>query len=450
MPKSVARACVAILLVAGFGTGLQPVHADSPGAVPEMLTVEKAVAWALSHSPELALARKQRGIAEANVVIAHTYPFNPIWFNLSTGDGGPESAGITNRFFTENYVRLDLELCGQGEYRRAAAAAAVSRVEWEIAAQELAVAVRVLRAFNTFVYRQEKRQLRDDTITLQEQTVEQVRLLANQGRLKPAERMLAESDLLEARAQRGPAQTLVVTAWNDLRRAMGVDVDVVSYRGGLEPGSAVDDVDGMTRAALETRPDLRALQLAIVEADERLHLEIANRFGNPSVGPIMEYNETRVLFVGAVLQYSLPVFNTRRGDIQLRQAERERVIADRRRAETQAALDVHAALARMKEARQWADYLATESLPALQKTTESFEKLFALGEPGVDALRLIDVRRRLLRARDSYLDALWELSQARADLAAAVGDLDLALGSTAAPECSEAPAKLLPPVSQAD
>ena len=41
-------------------------------------------------------------------------------------------------------------------------------------------------------------------------------------------------------------------------------------------------------------------------------------------------------------------------------------------------------------------------------------------------VRVLDVRRKLLRARDTYLDALFELSQARVDLAAAVADLSLA------------------------
>jgi hypothetical protein len=40
----------------------------------------------------------------------------------------------------------------------------------------------------------------------------------------------------------------------------------------------------------------------------------------------------------------------------------------------------------------------------------------------VDVLRVIDVHRKLLRARDGYLDTLWELRQAQADLAAALGD----------------------------
>jgi outer membrane protein TolC len=44
-----------------------------------------------------------------------------------------------------------------------------------------------------------------------------------------------------------------------------------------------------------------------------------------------------------------------------------------------------------------------------------------------DFLKVMDVRRKLLQARGGYLDALYELRQARNDLAAAVGDPALPL-----------------------
>jgi len=52
--------------------------------------------------------------------------------------------------------------------------------------------------------------------------------------------------------------------------------------------------------------------------------------------------------------------------------------------------------------------------------------LFSEGERGADILRVIEVRQRLLQARDGYLDAVWEVRQACADLAAATGDPFLA------------------------
>ena len=50
----------------------------------------------------------------------------------------------------------------------------------------------------------------------------------------------------------------------------------------------------------------------------------------------------------------------------------------------------------------------------------------------VDVMRVSTVRRSLIRARDGYLDALFEVTQAQADLAAAVGDPALAVSPAAA------------------
>jgi outer membrane protein TolC len=58
---------------------------------------------------------------------------------------------------------------------------------------------------------------------------------------------------------------------------------------------------------------------------------------------------------------------------------------------------------------------------------DATQKLIAAGEPSVDVLRVLDIRRKVLKARDTYLDAIYELRQARDDLAAAVGDVTLAL-----------------------
>ena len=45
----------------------------------------------------------------------------------------------------------------------------------------------------------------------------------------------------------------------------------------------------------------------------------------------------------------------------------------------------------------------------------------------VDVSKLNEARRKLLKTWDGYLDALWEVTQAEADLAAAVGDPALAI-----------------------
>jgi outer membrane protein TolC len=230
-----------------------------------------------------------------------------------------------------------------------------------------------------------------------------------------------------------------VTAWYDLRRLLGMVTEPLDNVHDTLALALRPELTDLTPAALERRPDLHALELAVREADARLRLEISNRFGNPSVGPAFEYNETGAYFIGAALNYPLPVLNTRRGEIQLRQAERERAVATLVAAEVRIRQDVQAALARLDNAAGVVDGFRTKTLPALDEARQGIDRLFLQGEPGVDVLRVNGVRQRLLKARDLYLDALFELSQARADLAAAVGDPALALIEPPSPPKKDGP-----------
>ena len=87
--------------------------------------------------------------------------------------------------------------------------------------------------------------------------------------------------------------------------------------------------------------------------------------------------------------------------------------------------DVALALARLEAAERQVAQFKTKVLPDLQRAVEDMEKLFQNGE--IDAIKIIDVRRNLLKARDGYIDALWGVRQARADLLAATGEPILGL-----------------------
>ena len=118
----------------------------------------------------------------------------------------------------------------------------------------------------------------------------------------------------------------------------------------------------------------------------------------------------------------IPVFNTRQGEIAQRRAELSRAQVDLQTTRLRVAQDVQAALARFIQARKWADEYPAEVLPNLRQAQKQMAQLFAAADQGVDVLRVIGVQRNLLQAADTYLDARFEVSQAAADLAAAVGD----------------------------
>jgi cobalt-zinc-cadmium efflux system outer membrane protein len=391
------------------------------------LSVAEAIRRALDHNPDIAIIRRQHGIAAASVITARTYPFNPVATSYVWYDNGPAAAGVTNHVFNEHIVRLDLEIRGQGQHRRTAACAALTRTDWEIAAQEVTLAVRVVRACDLLAYRREKLLLVDEGARLLEQSTEQLGKLVEQGKANRADLLLARADIADLRTARAPAYNQYVAAWYDLRRLLGmVDEPLDNIRDSLASALRPQTAN-LVQTALERRPDLHAVEVAVQEADARLRLEVANRFGNPSVGPAFEYNETSAYFIGAAFNYPIPVLNTHRGEILLRQAERDRAVAALEATEMHVRQDVQAAVARLDNAAGVVDAYRNRTLPALEEARKGIDQLFAQGEPGVDVSRVTGVRQRQLKARDFYLDALYELSQARADLATAVGDPSLAL-----------------------
>jgi cobalt-zinc-cadmium efflux system outer membrane protein len=418
-----------------------PVTADSETTrqLPETLTEEAAIVWALERNPELAALRTQRGIAAGAVVVAETYPFNPIWEARVQANSGPASAGITNLVANEHLLLLELELRGQGAYRREGAYAAQSRTDWEIAHQEILLSVRVIRAFEGVLYRQEKLDLLNQTIELDQQTLELVRKLVGQGRLHGPDEILARTELDDVRAQLGPAQANLVAARSELRRALGVVGDQFKIQGKLEAPLLTWPEAGLMPVALDRRADRRARQLSINEAEASLRLERANRFGNPTLGPAFTYDPTRVSEIGAQLNLPIPVLNTHRGQILQREAELERAQLDFRQIEVSIRQDVQSALARLDRANASVYTYRKVVLPQLDDAIKELEKLLNAGDPNVNIIHVVDIRRKQLKARDAYLDALWELRQARADLAAAIGDPALAVLSWT-PEEKKAPA----------
>ena len=426
---------VACLLgLAAAVAGAWPVMAQPQESVAPApsLTLCDAIHAALEQNPELAAARQGHGVAAAGVVIARAYPFNPIW-ESRVRSAFPASAGVTNKVPTENTILLEMEVRGQGKHRKAAAAAALTRTDWEIAAQEMSLTIRVIRAFDTVVYRYYKNRLILDTIALNKKTADQGEDLVKAGKLRPADLIILRTEIDDARAQLGQSRTALATASSELHAAVGVPSGTFILQGDLAPPpTPTDSADVLAEAARWLRPDRMARQAAVDEADSRLRLERANRFGNPTVGPTYEYDNSRINNVGVIVTVPLPVLNIHRGDLLQREAEKTRAALELRQTDVQIEQQVEAALARMKQARAWADTYEHEVVPNLETSLKQIRDLFEHGDPSVDALRILDVQRKLLKARDGLLDAQLEVRQAVADLAAALGDPSIAAGPCAA------------------
>jgi cobalt-zinc-cadmium efflux system outer membrane protein len=440
----VCLVCLAGVLAAGHCRA-EPILEPADDRLPPVLSAEAAMVWAMQHNPDLAALRTQHGIAAAGVVIARTYPYNPILYNRTTYATGPADAGVTQHVPVQSGLFFQVELCRQGRYRVATAQATLTRTDWEIAYQELLLAVRVARAFQAVLYRQEKFNLAAEALRVNQEAVTEMARLVELGQLRRADLIVARTEVDGLRAAAATARSALAVALAELNRSLGVTCTNLTVQGNLDLPPWAGDCKALVAKALQERADLRARQVALEEAEARLRFTVADRFGNPLIGPFYEQDPTHVDYWGVQVSMPLPVCNTRRGDIEQRKAEKERAILDLHRSEVQVEQDVEAALSRLTAARASVQVYKDDILPNLQSGLESIRELFQKNEPGVDSLRVLDFRRRLLRARDAFLDVLWELSQAHADLAAAVGDPVLSVcGSSVGPLSVPAPSPVTP------
>jgi outer membrane protein TolC len=422
-------ACVIGLLTLGTAAPAQSPEPPAPAPAPEVLTLEAAVHFALRNNPGLAAQRQQRGIAAARVVIADTYPFNPVLENRIQGAEGPQSAGITNRTPLEHILVWEVEMLHQGRYRREGAAAALSRTDWEIAFQEQTLAVEVIRTYVTLLYRQEKLRLIDETVGYNRQLVEDVRDQVKAGTRPAADQIVAETEVLDVLDLIGPGRESLTAARHDLYRALGVVSAGFEVDGPLDLPPVPVDPAALTDLAVVRRADLQARRRAVAEAEANLRLVTANRFGNPSLGTAYAYDPSGINMFGAQVNVPLPVANIHRGEILEARAQQAQAALLLRQTEVTVRQDVATALARLEVAERRAKLFRETILPDLRKALDDLRKQFDAKVPGADLTRLIDVRRKLLRARDGYLDAVWSVRMARADLLAAVGEPVLGLCS---------------------
>lgn len=426
MNRATQAGMIALILAAGYSPADTRAGAAND-QTPQVVDVRRAYQYALANNPELAVARQQRGIASAGLVQARTYPFNPYLTLGPRGVVGGFDEGVLRHFTIAGSVTLELEVFHQRAKRIEAARANLSKTEWDIAAQELSVAVRAVRAFNTAIYRKEKLELLQAYLGLSEQALRELKELWKKKKEKePAgEVVLAQFEVQEAKAQVISGRVPWVTAQQELMKAIGA-VHFVTTQGSLEITYRDWREDELVKTALTARADIQARRMAVVEAEARLKLERSNRFGNLTVGPNYEINEAKAQFIGASVAMPLAVYNRKKGEVLQRDAELAKSVLEQQQLEFQTRQEVKSALARLAEVQELIRVYRKDYLPALEARGKELQKLYAEGGEGVDLQQVLELRRRLLKTRESYLDALYDHGQFELDLAAAVGVLELA------------------------
>lgn len=383
----------------------------APGQPLERLPLEQALALAERVHPELALSQAQIERAEGRALQAGLFPNPELVARL-------ESAPLTRHLTKQaEYVVGMSQAIPLGQ--RLATARQVElldrgRLVHEFAGKRLDIRLRVQRAFATAVYWQRVRQARDEDVQSAERsvTLAQARLAA--GDITPAEVAQAEVEFHRAQVERDKATTGLAQALQALGAAIGdATLQVESLEGALDGALAVPTLASLL-ARLDHSPLMAAAEADITVQKAQIALVDAQRI--PDVNLDFLYRRLgdteNALDVG--VRVPLRLFDRGQGRLRETRADLAAAEARARVVRNELSLGLRTSHRKLVRAIATARLLREEILPRAERVLQSAEARYATGDTNL--YELLPVRRDWTRVRLDYLEALYEVMQAWAEL----------------------------------
>jgi cobalt-zinc-cadmium efflux system outer membrane protein len=210
--------------------------------------------------------------------------------------------------------------------------------------------------------------------------------------------------------------------------------------------------DALIDMALVGRPDINSARAAVQGALSAINLAKGDRIPTMVAGPEYTRDEFGNHFVGFILVTPLPIVNNGNPLVRQREAEYRRASVALEQVQQRAVAQIKAATAKWNAANRLVER-TNGTTATLKSGVDRLERLFQ--ENQTDITKLLQARQRLIQLENARLDAVWQATQAQADLLTALGASNL-LGSLqnqalGAPPSSEPakPLQTLPPPAPA-
>ncbi len=257
------------------------------------------------------------------------------------------------------------------------------------------------------------------TVTEEIAALNQKRLDA--GDISELDLQLIRLEALSTRDQAAQLEQETSVAWERLRLLSGLPalaspVPPQGVESASEPAAAID---ALLELASKSRPDLRAAELAVEAAGNRLGWERSRTFA--LVAPLLSSKEVggSGTKTGPGLTAELPIFNRGQGRISRVEAEIEQLALRYAALRVQIESETTAAATRLKQAVAALDRMRQRLLPAAEQAVRLAEKAYENGD-----ISYLDLQT----ARRPFLDLQLREGAAAAAARRAKAELDRAVG----------------------
>jgi outer membrane protein, heavy metal efflux system len=400
---------------------------SDPTANVTPLTLQAALEWTLSCNPDLVALRQNLNVSADALEVARQFPtsLNPtVSVDVRPWVFERNTSGNVERI--PDAISLSwmqpIEFGHRTAYRTSIAYAAYSQTSWTILQNELMALVQTYRLHQTGVYRHEKYRIAVELADFNQRLLQALKRQLQANQIPAADFVLAEVENQTTLQHVETARQEYITAQTDLCQQIGVPqlAGTVELAGKLQSPDFQQPADenALVRNALDSRPEIRAAQAQVAGSHDAVSLARAERIPIPSIGPVYEKNESNASFYGVALSTPIPILNAGGKIVRQKESEYHRDVVSLEQTKQKVVTQVKTAVIRCNEARRLLDQTIAINAP-LQEQVARMERLYNAGQG--DLVKLFQVRQRLIEAENIRLDAGWQMTQAYADLLAALG-----------------------------
>jgi cobalt-zinc-cadmium efflux system outer membrane protein len=431
-------------LSGGMGSSTQPRGPLLTGTLVggQPIAMQAALYGAVTSNPDLVTMREGNALAASAEAVetARHFPttLNPtIWLdyrpitlvpNGTFGTGGTHGTASGNNYYHygQDYfyasLRQPVELGHQTTHRYHIAQAAYNQQKWLVVQAELTTLVQTYRFFQTAAYRREKFRLAQDLADFNDRLQETLQRRMEANQVQAADVALGRVESRATQLQVKAAKQDYLIALTDLRNQIGIpdQAGAVEPLGEFTVPPYIPPVDEqvMVDEAIRQRPDIHAALAQVAGTHSAVSLAKGDRIPTPIIGPEYEMDEAGVQYIGFVLISPIPIWNSGKPLVLQREAEHRRAIVAFKEAQQRAAAQVRAAVAKWNGATELVNDSASLTND-LSAEVKNMEQLFERNQ--ADLTKLMQARQRLIQLENSRLDAVWQATQAQADLLLALG-----------------------------
>ncbi|MGE5522664.1 MAG: TolC family protein [Rhodospirillaceae bacterium] len=363
------------------------------------------------HSPELNVARKQRGYAAAEEQVARAYP-NP---EIDVGAGSWRSRiGVPGGSVDQWAVSQRIELPAVRDARIGAARAGLAATDAQIAAVRLQIGYQAVQAYYDALRRVSELALAQENAALLAAMRDRVRARVDVGEAPRFELRRAETETLVARNLADSAALRFEEARALMRRLAGNELPLDFEPDGAVPArSALQPLPVLQALVLESHPALQTLTAESARARARLEHELALRYPQPTL-KVFETRDPEVRQTLFGVSLPLPLWDRRSGQIAQAQSTIELVAAQREAQRAQLLRELDSAYARYNIAQRLTDAFESGLLGQAQGALQVAEAAYRAGERSF--LEVLDAQRTLRAVRAEYIQARFDRVAAQLDI----------------------------------